>query len=116
VETVLVAELFARGNIVLIDNERRIILPMNPATFKGRRVRSGEIYSYPEAQISPLDVSEEQMLAVFRSSDSDVVRTVATRFNLGGLLSEEVCSRAGIKKNLPVSEVGSEEIALLLRA
>lgn len=116
VETVLVAELFARGNIVLIDNERRIILPMNPATFKGRRVRSGEIYTYPEAQISPLDASEEQMLAVFRSSDSDVVRTIATRFNLGGLLSEEVCSRAGVKKNLPVAEVGLEEINLLLHA
>ena len=116
VETVLVAELFARGNIVLIDNERRIILPMNPATFKGRRVRSGEIYTYPEAQISPLEVNEEQMLAVFSSSDSDVVRTIATRFNLGGLLSEEVCSRAGIKKNLPVAEAGLEEIKMLLRA
>ncbi|WP_214044432.1 ribosome rescue protein RqcH [Methanomethylovorans sp.] len=116
VETVLVAELFARGNIVLIDNERRIILPMNPATFKGRRVRSGEIYTYPEAQINPLEVNEEQMLAVFSSSDSDVVRTIATRFNLGGLLSEEVCSRAGVKKNMPVAEAGFEEINMLLRA
>ncbi|MBC7084999.1 MAG: NFACT family protein [Methanomethylovorans sp.] len=116
VETVLVAELFARGNIVLIDKQRRIILPMNPVTFKGRRIRSGEVYSYPEAQISPLDVTEEQMLSVFKSSDSDVVRTIATRFNLGGLLSEEVCYRAGINKNLPVFEVGSEEISLLLRA
>lgn len=111
VETILVAELFSPGNIVLLDSERKIILPMRPVTFRGRRIRSGEVYQYPEAQLSPVDAGEKDLEAVFSSSDSDVVRTIATRFNLGGTLAEEVCLRAGIDKNSPAKGMDSEGVA-----
>lgn len=114
IETILVAELFAKGNIVLIDKERKIILPMNPVTFKGRRVRSGEIYIYPDPQVSPLEINTAQLLDIFNTSDSDIVRTIATRFNLGGFLSEEICFRAGIQKDLSISEVTEEHVGKLI--
>lgn len=116
VDTVLVAELFDRGNIVLLDAQRRIILPMKPVTFKGRRVRSGEIYEYPEAKLSPLDAGKNELLEVFSYSNSDVVRTLATRFNLGGLFSEEVCLRAGVDKNKPAIEAGEEDVSAISMA
>ncbi|ATU07529.1 ribosome rescue protein RqcH [Methanohalophilus portucalensis] len=115
-ETVLVVEIFGQGNIILLDCDRKIILPMNPVTFKGRRIRSGEIYQYPEAQLTPLDVNEDQLCEVFSHSDSDVVRTLATRFNLGGILSEEVCLRSGIDKTLPASEVNPQVASKLIEA
>ncbi|WP_440953386.1 ribosome rescue protein RqcH [Methanococcoides sp. FTZ1] len=116
IETILVCELFARGNIVLLDSDRRIILPMNPVTFRGRRVRSGEIYEYPEAQLSPLDVEEDAMAEVFASSTSDIVRTIATRYNLGGVLAEEVCLRAGIDKSKAAKEAGHDDVLALCEA
>ncbi|WP_129598387.1 ribosome rescue protein RqcH [Methanohalophilus profundi] len=115
-ETVLVIEIFGQGNIILLDCDRKIILPMNPVTYKGRRIRSGEIYQYPEAQLTPLDVNEDQLCEVFSHSDSDVVRTLATRFNLGGILSEEVCLRSGIDKTLPASEVNPQVASKLIEA
>ena len=110
VETVLVAELFSRGNVVLLDNDRKIILPMNPVTFKGRRVRSGEIYEYPQAQLSPMDATESDLKDAFATSDANIVRTIATRFNLGGVLAEEVCLSGGIEKNRAAKEVTDNDI------
>ncbi|MDK2892574.1 ribosome rescue protein RqcH [Methanohalophilus sp.] len=112
--TVLVVELFGQGNIVLLDKNRRIILPMKPVTFKGRRIRRGEIYQYPEAQLSPLDIDSEQLSQIFHSSNADVVRTIASRFNLGGVYAEEVCLRSGIDKTLDAASLEEKEINALI--
>jgi predicted ribosome quality control (RQC) complex YloA/Tae2 family protein len=111
--TLLIVELFGQGNVVLLDSERRIILPMKPVTFRGRRIRRGEIYQYPEAQASPLDVEAGMFADLLRTSNADVVRTIASRFNLGGLYAEEVCHRAGIDKSVPAAELGEDEITIL---
>jgi len=113
VDTILVAELFSPGNIVLLDSERKIILPMKPVTFRGRRIRSGEVYQHPEAQISPVDAGEDDLREEFRSSDSDVVRTIASKFNLGGVLAEEVCLRSGVDKKLPARELDDSSVSAL---
>ncbi len=111
IDTILVVELFSPGNIVLLDSERKIILPMKPVTFKGRRIRSGEVYQYPEAQISPIDATEGDLQEAFSSSHSDVVRTIASRFNLGGVLAEEVCARSGIDKKTEAQSLSSDDVS-----
>ncbi|MDG6244458.1 MAG: ribosome rescue protein RqcH [Methanolobus sp.] len=116
VDTVLVVELFSPGNIVLLDSERKIILPMKPVTFKGRRIRSGEVYHYPESQISPVDAEAKDLEKVFASSDADIVRTIATKFNLGGVLAEEVCARSGVNKAKAAKDAGSDAIIAIIAA
>ncbi len=116
IDTILVFELFSSGNIVLLDADRKIILPMNPVTFRGRRIRSGEVYEYPQAQLSPLDVDVDRVQEVFLLSSSDIVRTIATRFNLGGILAEEVCLKSGVNKTKASAQADSDEIAALCAA
>jgi predicted ribosome quality control (RQC) complex YloA/Tae2 family protein len=109
VRNTLIVELFARGNILIVDSENKIILPMNPVTLKDRRLRSGEIYELPEAQLSPVEAKVSDLMDAFSKSTADVVRTIATRFNLGGVLAEEACSRAGIEKSKPAKEATVED-------
>jgi predicted ribosome quality control (RQC) complex YloA/Tae2 family protein len=116
VDTILVVELFSSGNIVLLDSERKIILPMKPVSFKGRKIRSGEVYQYPEAQISPVEAGAEDLEKAFALSDADVVRTIATRFNLGGVLAEEVCARSGVNKAEAARNIGSDGITSIMAA
>lgn len=116
VDSILVVELFSPGNIVLLNSERKIILPMKPVTFKGRRIRSGEVYQYPEAKISPVDAGVEDFETAFSQSDADVVRTIATRFNLGGVLAEEVCARSGINKAEAAKDIGPDGIKAIISA
>ena len=116
VQSTLIIELFARGNIVLVDSDNKIILPMKPVTLKGRRIRSGEIYELPEAQLSPVDAGVPDLMEALGKSTADIVRTIATGFNLGGVLAEEACSRAGIDKAKPAKEATEEDAVLLSAA
>ena len=116
VQNTLIVELFAPGNVLIVDSENRIILPMNPVTLKDRRLRSGEIYELPEAQLSPIKAKVSDLMEAFFSSKADIVRTIATRFNLGGVLAEEVCARAGIDKSKPSKEATEEDASRLCNA
>ncbi len=116
VRSILIVELFARGNVLIVDSENKIILPMNPVTLKDRRLRSGEIYELPEAQMSPIDAKVGNLMDAFSRSTADIVRTIATRFNLGGVLAEEVCARAEIDKSKPSKEASEEDATKLRNA
>lgn len=101
VRSTLIVELFARGNVLIVDSENKIILPMNPVTLKDRRLRSGEVYELPEAQLSPIEAKVSDLMDAFSKSTADIVRTIATRFNLGGVLQ---------KKPVPVQELTSRNL------
>ena len=112
-ETVLIAELFSKGNIILTDKDGKIILPMKPVTFKDRRIRSGEIYELPKNQLNPMKTSIVEMKELFAASDRDAIRTLANQFNLGGLYSEEVFRRCSVEKSKPANELTDEEIKII---
>jgi predicted ribosome quality control (RQC) complex YloA/Tae2 family protein len=104
-KTMLLVELFSRGNIVLLDSEKRIILPLKTISFRDRKVRGGEQYELPAAQLSPITITGEEIKEMFTHSDADIVRTMATKMNMGGQYAEEVCLRAGIEKSTPAKEL-----------
>jgi len=104
-KNILLVELFAKGNIILLDSEKRIVLPLKSLSFKDRKVMRGETYELPPAQLSPVVVTLEELKEMFSGSDSDIVRTMATRMNMGGQYAEEICSRAGIEKSTPAKQL-----------
>ncbi|MCZ7356220.1 MAG: ribosome rescue protein RqcH [Candidatus Methanoperedens sp.] len=104
-KTILLIELFSKGNIILLDAEKRIILPLKSISFRDRRVVRGETYELPQAQLSPITAKLDELKEIFSQSDSDIVRTVATRMNMGGQYAEEICLRAGIDKGTPAREI-----------
>ncbi len=112
--TILLIELFSRGNIILLDGEKKIILPLKSISFRDRKVIRGEVYELPQAQLSPVTATIEELKEMFSSSDNDIVRTIATRMNMGGQYAEEVCARAGIDKNTPAKKLG--DASLIYRA
>jgi predicted ribosome quality control (RQC) complex YloA/Tae2 family protein len=109
----LVIELFAKGNIILLNNERQIILPLKRKMWSDRKITSKEEYKYPPSRgINSLDFEKEDLENIFSESDGDLIRTLA-RSGLGGIYAEEIVSRSGMDKNTPVSEISSEELQKL---
>lgn len=109
----LVVELFSQGNIILLDEENRIILPLKHRHAQGRKITSKEEYHYPaERGIHPLNVELDDLKELFENSDSDLIRTLA-RSGLGGMYSEEIILRSGVDKKLPAKEVSESDIELL---
>ncbi len=85
----LVAELFSKGNIVLLDGDR-VAMPLK------HTVKVGEIYRPPDPKSLP------------ESDDREVVKVLATS-GLGGLYAEEICARLGIDKKKKFSELSEDE-------
>jgi predicted ribosome quality control (RQC) complex YloA/Tae2 family protein len=49
-------------------------------------------------------------------SDTDLVRTLATQLNFGGLYAEELCTRAGVEKTVDIAEATEEHYEALFGA
>ena len=110
---ILIAELFSKGNLIILDEERKIMLPMKHMTFTDRKIKKGEYYQFPQSKKSPMDVKEDELFEIFEESQSDVIRTLASRLNLGGMYAEEICLRADINKERPSQEISKEEVGLI---
>ena len=106
----LIAELFPKGNVVLLDGSGKIILPLRPMVFRGRSILAGEEYLYHEGQTDPRTLSNEDLRELLARSDSDLVRALVRGLNMGGVYGEEVCLRAGIDKGRPGASLDDEEV------
>jgi len=107
---ILIAELFAKGNIILTDENFKVIMPL-----KHEHIRPGENYSFPEQRLSPLDLNEQILSDICRNENREIVKVLATKCGLGGLFAEETCLRAGIDKKKKSNELSDEEIGLIVR-
>ena len=109
----LVIELFAKGNIILLDEDDQIILPLKRKLWQDRKITSKEEYKYPpERGINPLEIEKDELKELFQNSDRDIIRTLAGN-GLGGLYAEEIALRSGIDKKKNAADVTEEEIDLI---
>ena len=111
--TTIVAELFGDGNVAVLDEYGEVVDCLETVRLKSRTVAPGTPYEFPSARFNPLTVDYEGFVARIEDSDADLVRTLATQLNFGGLYGEELCSRAGIEYNVPVDEISDEQFERL---
>ena len=107
--TTLVVELFGEGNIAALDEAGEVIQSLQTVRLKSRTIAPGSQYEYPDSRIDPLSVGYDTFVREMDDSTSDVVRTLATQLNLGGLYAEEVCTRAGVDKETSIADATEED-------
>ena len=110
----IIVELFDKGNIILLDEDNNIILPLKRKRLSTRDISSKIEYAFPEERgINPITVTEKEFREIFNDSESDVVRTLAIN-GLGSLYAEEVIKRANeiteLDKNTPNSELTEKQL------
>ena len=115
----IIVELFDKGNIILLDDENNIILPLKRKQWSTRDISSKKEYLFPEERgINPMTATEEEFKSLFEDGESDAVRTLA-RNGLGSLYAEEIIKRANesveIDKNTPNSELTEEQLSGLYK-
>ena len=116
----IIVELFDKGNIILLDDENNIILPLKRQQLSARDISSKREYAFPEERgINPINVTEEELKELFKNSDRDVVRTLAMN-GLGSLYAEEIIERANdnvdIDKNTLTTELDDNQISGIYNA
>jgi predicted ribosome quality control (RQC) complex YloA/Tae2 family protein len=110
----LVLELFAEGNVILVS-DGTIVQPLTSHTWKHRDVRARKPFIYPPPVPDPTTITADDLLQILHSSDTDLVRTIATKLNTGGRYSEEICVRAGFEKSTVARQLTPEDSSKLLK-
>lgn len=111
----LVCEMFSKGNIIL-NSQGKIIQPLIPKSWSHREVRAKRDYELPPSRYDFKSLERESFENILSSSEKDVVRTLATDLNLGGLYSEEICLNSKIEKDMKASELSEDEISSIFLA
>ncbi|WP_436900923.1 ribosome rescue protein RqcH [Halovenus halobia] len=111
--TTLVAELFGDGNLAVLDETGEVVDCLNTIRLKSRTVVPGGTYEFPDARFNPLRVDYDTFEARLDQSDTDVVRTLATQLNFGGIWGEELCTRAGVEKTLAIGDAEARQYEAL---
>ncbi len=97
---VVVFEIIWPGNIIVIKNNK-ILQSLYVKKYGDRWIKPGEIYSPPKPLMGIMDFK--------KSEKKDVVRFLAIDVGLGGKYAEELCFRAGIKKNTELNKLSLKD-------
>ena len=109
----LVLELFGDGNAILVK-DGTIVQPLTSHTWKHRDVRARKPFMFPPPVPDPSALTERDLMEILRGSDTDPVRTMATKLNIGGRSSEKICARTRTDKNSKASETNETIAGTLL--
>ena len=113
----LIVELFSKGNILLCDEDDKILGAAEQISWSEREVRTGYIYKMPAARPDPFGMGIWEIHNVLEGSDSsELVKALAISFGLGGVYAEELCARAGVDKKKFPKELSRAEVKRLFTA
>ncbi len=115
-ETRLIAELFGEGNIAVLDEDDAVIDCLDTIRLQSRTIAPGDAYGYPDERFNPFACDFQGFQAKMEDSDSDLVRTLATQLNFGGLYAEELCTRADVEKTLSIDDATEADFKALFGA
>jgi predicted ribosome quality control (RQC) complex YloA/Tae2 family protein len=107
----LVCELFGEGNIILVNQQNRILHALSYKRMRDRNILRKEIFQYPPSSgRNPLKLIREELYEVRALGKLEIVRGLVQFLATGGLYSEEVLLRAGINKNTPCQLLTSQQL------
>lgn len=110
----LIAELFSKGNLILLDKSREIIAPLSVQEWKHRTIRKGEDYEYPPSFfISPVGLSFDLFLEHIKKDQ--LVKQLA-KLGLGGKYAEEILKRADFSKDEDLSKEDAKGVFNVLES
>ncbi len=85
-------ELFSKGNVILTDENNKIIQPLERQIWKDRKVQTKEDYILPASKMNPIEITEKELTDMLAKSRKDkLVTFLAVDLSFGGKYSEELC-------------------------
>lgn len=115
----IIVELFDKGNIILLDEENNIILPLKRKRLSQRDISSKMEYVYPPKKgINPIICTKEELKEIFKNSKKDIVRTLASN-GLGSLYAEEIILRSNeygeINKKILAETITEDQLSIIYK-
>ena len=107
----LVIEMFRDGNVILLDDEDVIIMPLTHVKYESRTIKRGEPYLAPPEPMDARQMSSTQLLEVLNESNRDLVHTLAGRMSLGSVYAHALCAEAELSPEMDAASI--QDVGLL---
>ena len=106
----LIVELFGEGNIILANQENRIVTAMTFRKMRDRNILRNEIFKHaPASGENPLLITRPQLGKIHSLGKTEIVRALVKHLSIGGLYAEELLLRANVDKNTPCQDITQEQ-------
>ncbi|MHA1272960.1 MAG: ribosome rescue protein RqcH [Promethearchaeota archaeon] len=111
-----IIELFNKGNYILIDENNVVKIAKKYKKYREREVLPNRKYSFPKSRGKDFLTIGSEVKDIINSSDAEVVRAIARGINISGLLSEEICMRAGVDKKKTGKDLNENELEKIYKS
>lgn len=105
----LIFELIPNGNIILIDDENKIILPLFHQKWRLRTIKPKHEYIFPPSRLNLKEVSFEELTKEMKGN----VIGALVKVGLPKKWAEEACLNIGIDERKSIDEIDEEEMRKL---
>lgn len=113
----LIVELFAKGNIILLNEANEIILPLKRKHWSDRDISSKKEYIFPQSQgIDPINITIEEFKEIIAGGEDEEIVRVLAKNGLGSLYAEEIMLNTEISKKTSCSSLSADEIDITFNA
>ena len=109
----IIIELFRDGNVLLVDQEGKIIQPLTHANYSTRSLKKGVKYSLPPEAFNPRKMKRKDLEKLLQNSEHDLIRTLAVRASFGSLYGSIACANANLDENIMPNSMTNEQVDLL---
>jgi predicted ribosome quality control (RQC) complex YloA/Tae2 family protein len=115
-DVILVLELFAKGNIILLDRENKILKAMRKEKWKDRTLAIGETYVFPSSKgVNPLDAKEKTFVDELKTNKKTFFGGVVELLNVSPGIVEFVFEKNKLDKQMVASKVSTKDAKTALK-
>lgn len=93
----IIVELFSKGNLIICNQDNKILLPLRSQTWKDRKLKRGETYQLPPPRSTPLNTGKQEWCkSLVEQKFKNIAAYLATQAGLGGVWATKLCESKGI--------------------
>jgi len=113
----IVVELLPRGNMILVDDQERVVVSSRYMRMKDRNILRGQqLRLPPQRGKNLLEVNEDDLAQLKAQGSTEAVRAFAQLFGIGGTYVEEILQRAHVDKSTPAETLSDDQIRRIWQA
>jgi predicted ribosome quality control (RQC) complex YloA/Tae2 family protein len=107
----LISELFGRGNIMLVDQENRILQALTYRRMRDRNILRGETFQQPPSSgRNPQELSRQDFNEIKELGQLEIVRALPRFLSISGHYAEEILLRAEVDKEISCDSLSKREL------
>ncbi len=107
----LVAEIFTRGNLILVDENLNIVLATRYARMRDRDVvRGGKFVQAPSTGMNPAEVNRSDLESLRASDPMPAAKKITKLLAIGGLYAKEILLRAKIDESTLSTQLSDSQL------